>query len=56
VSREQEREFYELAQKLADISRRPGWEAMRYQAIGGLMEQLAAYCAVCDCQRKPVTR
>jgi hypothetical protein len=47
-----EQEMHALAEQLERLTRGVGWEAMRYAAIGRLMERLAAYCAVCDCQRK----
>jgi hypothetical protein len=49
----EEREMHALAVKLVALTRDPGWEAMRYYAIGIVMKQLAEYCAVCDCQRTP---
>ena len=52
MTADEEREMHVLAMKLAQLTLRPGWEAMRYQEIGRVMEQLATYCAVCDCQRK----
>ncbi len=44
--------MHDLAVRLADLTKRPHWEAGRYGAIGLVMEQLAKYCAVCDCQNK----
>ena len=41
---EQEREFHELAVKLEDLSRRPGWEAMRYQQIGQVVTKICEFC------------
>jgi ribosomal protein S6 len=48
----QEIEMHQLAKRLAKLTEGIGWEAMRYLAIGRVMEDLAKYCAVCDCQRK----
>jgi hypothetical protein len=51
---DERREMHEWAEKLERLTRDPedGWAAMQYQAIGRVMEKLAQYCAVCDCQRK----
>jgi len=49
---EEEKEFADIARRMADTAKEPGWEAMRYMAIGRYMEQLATFCAVCDCQVK----
>ncbi len=40
----EEREMHELAKRLAELTARPGFEAMRYQAIGQTMNKLAEYC------------
>lgn len=44
MTQAQEREMHELAVRLAKITEGEGWEAMRYWAIGNLMNQLAEYC------------
>jgi hypothetical protein len=48
----EEVEMHLLAQKLEELTRGTGWEAMRYFAIGRVMQQLAEYCATCDCKSK----
>lgn len=50
TSRE-EAEMHRLAVRLEELTRGDGWEAARYAAIGRIMEQLAEYCAVCDCKK-----
>ena len=47
----EEAEMHALAERLVMLTRERPWEAMKYAAIGATMEQLAAYCAVCDCQK-----
>lgn len=49
MTAEQEQEMHNLAQTLATLTKRPGWEAMRYAAIHQTMARLAKYCHVCDC-------
>lgn len=58
MSEREEREMHELAKRLEELTRGTGWEAMRYMAVGRVMEQLAEYCAVCDCRKqvKPTPR
>jgi hypothetical protein len=51
MTSDQEREMHRLAEELVVLTTGTGWEAMRYLAIGRVMEQLTAYCATCDCQR-----
>lgn len=51
MTHEEEREMHELARRLEELTRDTGWEAIRYHLIGNVLEQLTAYCAVCDCQR-----
>lgn len=52
----EEREMHELAVRLEQLTRQPGWEAMRYMAIATVVERLTDYCAVCDCQKKLVRK
>ena len=42
----EEVEMHALAIQLEELTRGTGWEAMRYAAIGRLMEKLIEYCAV----------
>lgn len=46
MSAQEELEMHALAVKLEQLTRGTGWEAMRYLAIGKIMEELARYCAV----------
>ena len=50
----EEEEMHALAVRLAQLTEGVGWEALRYLAIARCMEQLATYCATCDCQRPPL--
>ena len=52
MTAQDERQMHELAKKLAELTANPPWEAMRYAAIGFVMEQLAQFCAVCDCRKE----
>jgi hypothetical protein len=52
MTAEQEIEMHELAEALENLTRGTGWPATRYMAIGDVMQKLATYCAVCDCQEK----
>ena len=52
MTTKEEAEFHALAVQLEKLTRDPNWEAGRYWSIGRTMEQLAEYCAVCDCQKK----
>ena len=52
---QEEREMHSLAARLLSLTQGTGWEAMRYFAIGRVMQQLAEYCPTCDCQIKKET-
>ena len=51
MTRDDEHAMHALAATLEALTSGCGWEASRYEAIGRVMERLAQYCAVCDCQR-----
>lgn len=48
----EEREMHCLAVILADLTDGTGWEAMRYAAIGTMMQRLSEYAAPCACIAK----
>ena len=49
----EEHEMHALAVQLAKLTEGEGWEAMRYGAVGSIMQKLSEYCAcVCELDHK----
>lgn len=56
MTKEERGEMHDLAVRLVKLTSDwgDGWAAMQYMAIDRTMEELAKYCAVCDCQKSAV--